>query len=123
MSVPPPLILAIVIASIYAALYNLVRNGTLRDLLGTVEPGSETALEGLGELALLLDAEGRCVRSMRTFIQAAPGTTRSCVGCHEEKAEEGDAPTARRASTPSPGRGLAPLASPPPSRIEELGAQ
>ncbi|MDR1958914.1 MAG: hypothetical protein LBQ54_07715 [Planctomycetaceae bacterium] len=30
-----------------------------------------------------LDAEGRLVRSMRTFIQAAPGTTRSCVGCHE----------------------------------------
>jgi len=33
MSVPPQLILAVVIASIYAALYNLVRNGTLRDLL------------------------------------------------------------------------------------------
>ena len=32
-----------------------------------------------------LDAEGRLVRSMRTFIQAAPGTTRSCVGCHEYK--------------------------------------
>ncbi|OVE74394.1 hypothetical protein BVX94_00490 [bacterium B17] len=32
-----------------------------------------------------LDAEGRCVRSMRTFIQAAPGTTRGCVGCHEDK--------------------------------------
>ncbi|MDP6636116.1 MAG: hypothetical protein QGG42_14545 [Phycisphaerae bacterium] len=32
-----------------------------------------------------LDAEGRCVRSMRTFIQAAPGSTRGCVGCHEDK--------------------------------------
>ncbi len=32
-----------------------------------------------------LDAEGRCVRSMRTFIQASPGTTRSCIGCHEDK--------------------------------------
>ena len=32
-----------------------------------------------------LDAEGRCVRSMRTFIQAAPGTTRGCIGCHEDK--------------------------------------
>ena len=32
-----------------------------------------------------LDAEGRVVRSMRSFIQAAPGTTRSCVGCHEDK--------------------------------------
>ena len=33
-----------------------------------------------------LDAEGRCVQSMRTFVQAAPGVTRSCVGCHEYKA-------------------------------------
>jgi len=32
-----------------------------------------------------LDAQGRCVRSMRTFIQAAPGTTRGCIGCHEDK--------------------------------------
>ncbi len=32
-----------------------------------------------------LDAEGRCVRSMRTFVQAAPGATRGCVGCHEDK--------------------------------------
>ena len=33
-----------------------------------------------------LDAEGRLVQSMRSFVQAAPGTTRSCVGCHEPKA-------------------------------------
>jgi len=32
-----------------------------------------------------LDKEGRLVQSMRTFVQAAPGTTRSCIGCHEEK--------------------------------------
>ena len=32
-----------------------------------------------------LDAEGRLLQSMRTFIQAAPGVTRSCVGCHEYK--------------------------------------
>ena len=31
----------------------------------------------------LLDDDYRLVRSMRTFIQAAPGTTRSCTGCHE----------------------------------------
>ncbi|MDR3111050.1 MAG: hypothetical protein LBU65_15380 [Planctomycetaceae bacterium] len=31
----------------------------------------------------LLDEQHKLVRSMRTFIQAAPGTTRSCVGCHE----------------------------------------
>jgi hypothetical protein len=32
-----------------------------------------------------LDGEGRLLQSMRTFVQAAPGTTRSCVGCHEPK--------------------------------------
>jgi hypothetical protein len=33
-----------------------------------------------------LDAEGRLIQSMRTFVQAAPGATRSCIGCHEHKA-------------------------------------
>jgi len=33
----------------------------------------------------LLDQDYRLVRSMRTFVQAAPGTTRSCTGCHEYK--------------------------------------
>ncbi len=32
-----------------------------------------------------LDGDGRLVQSMRTFVQAAPGTTRSCIGCHEHK--------------------------------------
>jgi len=32
-----------------------------------------------------LDAEGRLIQSMRTFVQAAPGVTRSCIGCHEYK--------------------------------------
>jgi hypothetical protein len=32
-----------------------------------------------------LDAEGRMVQSMRTFVQAAPGITRTCIGCHEHK--------------------------------------
>jgi hypothetical protein len=31
----------------------------------------------------LLDRDYRLVRGMRTFIQAAPGVTRSCTGCHE----------------------------------------
>jgi len=33
-----------------------------------------------------LDGEGRLIQSMRTFVQAAPGVTRSCIGCHEPKA-------------------------------------
>lgn len=32
-----------------------------------------------------LDADNRLIQSMRTFVQAAPGTTRSCIGCHEHK--------------------------------------
>ena len=32
-----------------------------------------------------IDGEGRLVQSMRTFVQAAGGVTRSCVGCHEYK--------------------------------------
>jgi len=43
------------------------------------------APSGRGLFFQALDAEGRLIRSMRTFVQAAPGTTRSCVGCHEAK--------------------------------------
>ncbi len=32
-----------------------------------------------------LDVQGREIQRMRTFVQAAPGVTRSCVGCHENK--------------------------------------
>jgi len=32
-----------------------------------------------------LDADGRMIQSMRTFVQASPGVTRSCIGCHEHK--------------------------------------
>ncbi|MCF7955325.1 MAG: hypothetical protein K9M75_05950 [Phycisphaerae bacterium] len=33
----------------------------------------------------VLDKDKRLLQSMRTFIQASPGTTRSCIGCHEKK--------------------------------------
>ena len=52
-----------------------------------------------------LDADGRTVQSMRTFVQAAPGTTRSCIGCHESKfgATAADAaPSERLMWPPSP---------------------
>ncbi len=32
-----------------------------------------------------LDSDKRLIQSMRTFVQAAPGVTRSCIGCHEHK--------------------------------------
>jgi hypothetical protein len=50
-----------------------------------------------------LDAEGRLVQSMRTFVQASPGTTRSCVGCHEYKysAAGNESPRSTLGRTPS----------------------
>ncbi len=33
----------------------------------------------------VLDKDMRLIQSMRTFIQAVGGTTRSCIGCHEDK--------------------------------------
>lgn len=51
-----------------------------------VEPDGSVFFEAPSGRALffqLLDADYKLVRGMRTFIQAAPGTTRSCVGCHE----------------------------------------
>lgn len=33
----------------------------------------------------VLDKDKRLIQSMRTFVQAAPGTIRSCIGCHEKK--------------------------------------
>jgi mono/diheme cytochrome c family protein len=50
-----------------------------------------------------LDADHRLVQSMRTFIQAAPGVTRSCVGCHEHPAD----------TPPFDARAAAVLAGPP----------
>ncbi|MDA1275647.1 MAG: hypothetical protein O2960_16635 [Verrucomicrobia bacterium] len=54
-----------------------------------------------------LDGDGRLVQSMRSFIQAAPGTTRSCVGCHEN-----------RSSAPSPDQRFRRVLAHPPSRLQ-----
>jgi len=43
-----------------------------------------------------LDEQGREIQRMRTFVQAAPGVTRSCVGCHENKMTV--APNSKRAA-------------------------
>ncbi len=55
-----------------------------------------------------LDAEGRLVQSMRTFVQASPGTTRSCIGCHEHKNSTADRSVA----------GVAPILGSTPSRLQ-----
>ena len=53
-----------------------------------VEPDGSAYFEAPSGRAIYLqalDADGRLVQSMRTFVQAAPGVTRSCIGCHEHK--------------------------------------
>jgi hypothetical protein len=62
----------------------------VKNILGTVpvhEDGSAHFDVPVGRAVYFqaLDAEGREVQRMRTFVQAAPGTTRTCVGCHEHK--------------------------------------
>ena len=54
-----------------------------------------------------LDGDHRLVQSMRTFIQAAPGTTRSCVGCHDE-----------RTSAPPADQRFQPVLARAPSRLQ-----
>lgn len=64
---------------------------SVKDYLGVVpvEPDGSVYFEAPSGRALYfqaLDSDGRLVQSMRSFVQAAPGTVRSCVGCHEYKA-------------------------------------
>ncbi|MGD0094222.1 MAG: LamG-like jellyroll fold domain-containing protein, partial [Planctomycetota bacterium] len=63
---------------------------SVKNFLGVVpvEPDGSAYFEvpaGRAVYLQALDSEGRIVRSMRTFVQAAPGVTRSCLGCHEYK--------------------------------------
>lgn len=65
---------------------------SVKDYLGVVpvnDDGSAyfEAPSGRALYLQALDADHRLVQSMRTFVQASPGVTRSCVGCHEHKSE------------------------------------
>ncbi len=62
----------------------------IKNFLGTVpvhEDGSAyfEAPAGRAIYFEALDADGREVQRMRTFVQAQPGVTRTCIGCHERK--------------------------------------
>ncbi len=60
-----------------------------------VEPDGSVYFEAPSGRSLyfqLLDQDYRLVRGMRTFIQAVPGTTRSCAGCHEYNPKAAGAP-------------------------------
>lgn len=61
----------------------------VKNILGVVpvEPDGSAYFEAPAGKAIYfqaLDGDGRLVQSMRTFVQAVPGVTRSCRGCHEE---------------------------------------
>ncbi|MHC4536165.1 MAG: HzsA-related protein [Planctomycetota bacterium] len=63
---------------------------SVKNYLGVVpvEPDGSAYFEvpsGRAIYLQALDAEGRMIQSMRTFVQASPGVTRSCIGCHENK--------------------------------------
>ncbi len=63
---------------------------SIKNILGTVpvhSDGSAYFEVPAGKALYLeaLDENGREVQRMRTFVQAIPGVTRACVGCHENK--------------------------------------
>ena len=51
-----------------------------------------------------LDGDGRLIQSMRSFVQASPGMTRSCIGCHETKFGAGLSNRPARARGAEPAR-------------------
>ncbi|MCX7009763.1 MAG: hypothetical protein NTY53_21400, partial [Kiritimatiellaeota bacterium] len=59
----------------------------VKQFLGTVPVAADgsayfVAPPGKALYFQALDKNGRLLQSMRTFVQAAPGVTRSCQGCH-----------------------------------------
>ena len=68
---------------------------------------------GVPLYVLALDAEGRAVQRMRTFVHFQPGERRSCVGCHADPSQ-----TAARADS---ARGLAAQRAPHALRAPEWG--
>lgn len=83
----------------------------VKNILGTVPVQADgsayfEAPPGRALYFQALDADGRLVQSMRTFVQAVPGVTRSCIGCHEDKY---GAPQAKRFVAPQG----------PPTRIRD----
>ncbi|MHC4214676.1 MAG: HzsA-related protein, partial [Planctomycetota bacterium] len=63
---------------------------TVKNILGTVpvHPDGSAYFEAPPGRALYfsaLDENGAEIQRMRTFVKAAPGVTRSCIGCHETK--------------------------------------
>ena len=74
----------------------------------------------------LLDKNGRCIQTMRSWTMLMPGERAGCVGCHEDKSDTGLLAAARPVALNGPARKLQPLAGQPPhrllARLEEEGA-
>lgn len=62
----------------------------------------------------LLDSEGRCVQTMRSWTTIQPGERMGCVGCHENKLQPDSAIAELPAALQRPARKLQPLAGQPP---------
>ncbi len=65
---------------------------TMERVLGTVpvEPDGSAAMEVPANRALILialDENNSAVKRMQSFLSVAPGETRSCIGCHEQRHE------------------------------------
>ena len=63
---------------------------TVKNVLGVVPVHADgsayfEAPAGRALYVEALDADGREIQRMRTYVQAVPGAMRSCVGCHESK--------------------------------------
>ena len=78
---------------------------SVKNFLGVVPVGDDGSVyfevpSGRAVYFQALDGDGRLVHSMRTFVQAAPGTTRSCIGCHEYKFGTASNESIRRLARP-----------------------
>ena len=74
----------------------------------------------------LLDKQGRCVQTMRSWTMVQPGERIGCAGCHENKQQAGLAATKMPAAFNKSARKLQPLPGQPPhpllARLEKEGS-
>jgi len=88
---------------------------TLERIVGTVpvEPDGSANFDVPANRALILialDAEGRAVKRMQSFLSVMPGEVTSCVGCHEDRSKvHGAAGTLRPTAMKRPPSRISPV--------------
>ncbi len=92
---------------------------TLKRILGTVpvEPDGSAHFEVPAMRSIYfaaLDASGRSVKQMRSFVTLQPGETLSCVGCHEPRLRTPTFATAMPAAFVREASRIEPIAEVPP---------